>query len=87
MNVQVHSKGQITIPVQVRKALGIREGERLEVRIDTEHGRIELSRVSATRSETLAGSLSPYMKDKKFPTQRRMQEALQKGLCRDSPAD
>lgn len=51
----VTSKGQITIPVGVRKELGISPGDRVEF-ARTEEGRFEI--VAATRSVTaLKGSI------------------------------
>ena len=34
-------KGQITIPVEVRRALGLREGDRVSVVVEGEHARLE----------------------------------------------
>jgi len=45
----VTSKGQITIPIEVRQALGIAAGDRVEF-VEVEPGRFEL--VPATRSVT-----------------------------------
>lgn len=83
MLMKVHNKGQVVIPADVRKQLGIDIGDMLEVEIMPEEGKIELRRPAHGRAEELAGSLKTYARGKKFPTNRQMSEALRRGLLTD----
>ena len=80
MSMKVFSKGQVVIPVEIRRALGIVKGDRLEVEINREKGCIELHKPEERASEALAGALSAYADRKPFPTREKMQEALREGL-------
>lgn len=80
MITKVHNKGQVVIPAQVRRQLGIDVGDYLEVEIKPEEGKIELRRPVQGRARSLAGSLSRYARGKKFPSHRRMAEELRRGL-------
>jgi AbrB family looped-hinge helix DNA binding protein len=80
MFMKVHPKGQIVIPAEVRKRLGIEVGDLLEVEIDPDHGRIELRCPSPDQAGSLAGSLRAYARGKRFPSKRQMADALRKGL-------
>ncbi|MDR1791010.1 MAG: AbrB/MazE/SpoVT family DNA-binding domain-containing protein [Propionibacteriaceae bacterium] len=51
------SKGQITVPVQVRRALGVSQGDKLEFE-ELDGG--FLIRASAKRVSRLAGFFGPY---------------------------
>lgn len=69
----VTSKGQITIPAEVRKALGIETGDRVEF-IEVDKGRFEL--VPATNSvKALKGM---FGKPAKTVTIEEMNEAIAK---------
>ncbi|MDV3244485.1 MAG: AbrB/MazE/SpoVT family DNA-binding domain-containing protein [Nitrososphaerales archaeon] len=67
--VVVTRRGQTTIPVSVRKRLGIREGTRLSV--NTEDGKVVLSKVPSIFD--LAGS-SRLSKDQAFKLLDEMRE-------------
>ncbi len=67
--VVVTRRGQTTIPVSVRKRLGIREGTRLSV--NTEGGKVVLSKVPSIFD--LAGS-SRLSKDQAFKLLDEMRE-------------
>jgi antitoxin PrlF len=74
----VTSKGQITIPVQVRTALGIDAGDRIEF---VEVGKGEFTIVAATRSvKELSGFLK--RKGRKPVSIEEMNAAIAKGACR-----
>ena len=61
-NVTVTSKGQMTIPADVREALGISAGDRLELALNNKGG-MEL--VKKTRSyKDIIGSLSHLAKNR-----------------------
>ena len=81
--MKVHRKGQVVIPAVVRRQLGIDIGDVLEVDVIPEEGKIELRRPSPTKARSLAGSLREYARDKSFPSERRIAEALRRGLTED----
>lgn len=55
----VTSKGQVTIPKEIRERAGVSEGDRLDFRID-ERGRIVVEPVAEERPIPAAGSLRAY---------------------------
>ena len=74
----VTSKGQITIPVQVRTALGVDAGDRIEF---VEVGNGEFNIVAATRSvKELNGIL--YRKGRKPVSLEEMNAAIAEGASR-----
>lgn len=83
MLMKVHNKGQIVIPAEMRKELGISIGDHLDVHIDVEQKRIELRKHNEGIAEKLAGSLRQYSRGKSFPSREEMQQSLQRGLSRD----
>jgi AbrB family looped-hinge helix DNA binding protein len=83
MLMKVHPKGQVVIPADVRRQLGIDVGDVLEVEVIPEEGKIELRRPSPTKARALAGSLKQYARRKKFPSDRRIAEALRKGMTKN----
>ena len=80
MLMKVFNKGQVVIPAAIRRALGIRVGDMLDVRVDKEHKSVALQKVETPDAEKLAGSRARYGRGKKFPSRRRMNTALKKGL-------
>ena len=75
---KITSKGQITIPVQVRAALGLDPGDRIEF---VEVGKGEFNIVAATRSvRELSGML--YRKGRKPVSIDEMNAAIAKGAAR-----
>jgi AbrB family looped-hinge helix DNA binding protein len=81
--MKVFNKGQVVIPAQIRRALGIEIGDSLEVRIDADHACIQLSKPAVRESAALAGSLARYAARRAFPTKRSMRRALAQGLSRE----
>jgi antitoxin PrlF len=74
----ITSKGQITIPIQVRNALGVDPGDRIEF---VEVGKGEFNIVAATRSvRELSGML--YRKGRKPVSIEEMNAAIAKGAAR-----
>ena len=72
------SKGQITIPVQVRTALGVDAGDRIEF-VEIEKGQFAI--IAATRSvRELNGLL--YRKERKPVSIEEMNAAIAKGASR-----
>jgi antitoxin PrlF len=72
------SKGQITIPVQVRTALGVDAGDRVEF---VEMGKGQFAIIAATRSvRELNGLL--YRKERKPVSIAEMNAAIAKGASR-----
>jgi AbrB family looped-hinge helix DNA binding protein len=68
------------IPAGIRRELGIRPGDALEVDIDREHQSVELRKPDIRLSKKLAGSLANHAKAKRHPTREQMRQALEKGL-------
>ena len=83
MLMKVHNKGQVVIPAEIRRQLGISLGDLLEVELIPEEGRIELRRTSGGTAADLAGSLAQYGSGRPFPTRDVMSEALRQGLLED----
>ncbi len=80
MLMKVFNKGQIVIPAEMRRALGIQVGDRLDVEIDQERHTIELHKPDERKSRELAGAFAGYAKGRAFPAREEMQDALAKGL-------
>jgi len=73
----ITSKGQLTIPVQVRKALGVNSGDRIEF-VELEKGQFAI--IPATRSlQELNGLFKGRRKT--AATVEEMDEAIAKGIA------
>lgn len=83
MLMKVHRKGQVVIPVEVRRRLGIEVGDLLEVDIKDDEGMIELRRPAQTSARALAGSLREFARGRRFPSEARISDALRRGLSDD----
>ena len=84
MLMKVFNKGQVVIPVAVRKEFGIEVGDMLDVAIDRKEQCVKLKRPEQMTSRSLAGSLSRYNRRKRFPTRSEMRKALAKGLANEN---
>ena len=80
MIMKVFNKGQIVIPVSIRRALDIDPGDMLDVRIDEEHQSVELRKTEEFETEKLAGSLAKYGEQKRFPSREEMNAVFRKGM-------
>ena len=77
-NVTVTSKGQMTIPADVREALGIVSGDRLELALNDKGG-MEL--VKKTRSyKDIIGSLSHLAKNRTVPIGEEVDYAMTEAM-------
>ena len=85
MLMKVFNKGQVVIPVAMRRELGVRVGDMLDVRVDRRKQMIQLFRPERMEAERLGGSLSKYRGN--LPSRSVMHEALAKGLTREKTAD
>jgi AbrB family looped-hinge helix DNA binding protein len=83
MLMKIHAKGQVVIPAEVRKQMGIEVGDVLEVEVLPEEGKIELRVPAQSRSQLLEGSLKEYARGKRFPSERQMTETLRRGIARN----
>ena len=81
MLMKVHPKGQVVIPAEIRKQLGIDVGDVLEVEVNAAEGKIELRRPARGEARLLAGSLKRYARGRRFPAERTVADALRKGLA------
>ena len=77
-NVTVTSKGQMTIPADVREALGIVSGDRLELTLNDKRG-MEL--VKKTRSyRDVFGSLAHLAKNRTVPIEDEIEFAVTEAM-------
>mgnify|MGYP000143735414 FL=1 len=83
MRMKVFNKGQVVIPAEIRKALGIKPGDSMEVSFDLEHRTIMLSQPQKGEAQALAGSLSAYAQGKQFPSRKEMHKALVQGMTNE----
>jgi AbrB family looped-hinge helix DNA binding protein len=82
MLMKVFSKGQVVIPIEIRKNLGIEPGDLIDVTLDYLNKRIELSPQESSTSASIAGSLARYKRHKQFPDKLSMGRILRKGLIK-----
>ncbi len=80
MLMKVFNKGQIVIPIAIRKELGVEPGDMMDVIIDKGEQCIKLRKTENSVSSELAGALSKFNKRKRFPTKADMKKAMAKGL-------
>lgn len=75
MNATLTSKGQITVPVEIRNQLGLQAGDRLDFQL--KEGKLEVTKV--------AGSLDSFItalpKAKRSFTTDQINEAIAAGAC------
>lgn len=76
----VTSKGQVTVPKEIRERLGLEKGDRIEFRVDRQ-GRVLVESVAPSRPDPLAGMLQKYAR-KPAPTIEEMNEAIGEYLAR-----
>jgi AbrB family looped-hinge helix DNA binding protein len=84
MLMKIHAKGQVVIPAEVRKQLGIEVGDVLEVEVLPEEGKIELRRPGPGQVGALEGSLKEYAIGKRFPSGRQIAAALRRGMMENA---
>ena len=82
MQMKVFNKGQIVIPADVRRLLGIEIGDKLEVEVDRERRLIELHKPARNQSSKLAGAFAEFARGKTFPSRKQMSNALSEGLLK-----
>jgi len=80
MLMKVFSKGQVVIPVSIRKKLGVEPGDMVDVVIDEQEHCVKMKKLENPVSSELAGTLSRFGKGKKFPSKKEMRRALIEGL-------
>ena len=84
MLMKVFNKGQVVIPVAIRKEFGIEIGDMLDVVADRKGKCVKLKKVGEMKSQKLAGSLSKYNRRKRFPSRKEMKKALEEGIVREN---
>ena len=77
--VWISTKGQIVLPVSVRRALGLKPGMRVNVEVDGKSARLTSASASASasESESASGSESESESAKKTVTLTEIQALLQ----------
>ena len=73
------SKGQVTIPKEIRSRMGLKTGDRLEFRID-DQGRVTVRPAGEPTYLRLRGMLHRYAKERPV-TVEEMREAVQQGAA------
>ncbi len=84
MLMKVFNKGQVVIPAELRRSLGISVGDLLDVSVNRKSKCVQLRPNNELKSQALAGSLAKYARGNKFPTRKQMAEALKRGLRHDA---
>jgi len=84
MLMKVFNKGQVVIPVAIRKEFGIEIGDMLDVVADRKEKCVKLMKAREMKSQKLAGSLSKYNRRKRFPSRKEMKKALEEGIVREN---
>lgn len=56
----ISSKGQITVPLEIRHRLGLREGDRVEFVVDNDHTILRPARPAANPFEKFVGALPAF---------------------------
>jgi AbrB family looped-hinge helix DNA binding protein len=69
MDTSVTQKGQVTIPANVRQALGLKPRDKVRFELDPEHGVAILRRAPSSILE-LYGSVTPKKRPEDFPSLR-----------------
>jgi len=77
MLAKVFNKGQIVIPAALRKALGIKIGDKVNLIVEKDGIKITLVKKQAT-AEKLAGVFSKYAKGKPSITEEEIESATEK---------
>ncbi len=86
MLMKVFNKGQVVIPAEIRKSLGIEVGDLVEVSLNNDA--LVIKKSCQRKSSQLAGSLTTFGQGKRFPSRDVMRMALTNGLVKDqSDAD
>ena len=80
MRMKVHNKGQVVIPVDIRRQLDISIGDHLDVEVDVERGQIRLHKPASSVSYRVGGSLASLAADKPFPSGEDVDQALRNSL-------
>ena len=83
MLMKVFNKGQVVIPVAIRKQMGLQVGDMLDVHFDGKRACIELKKVDSHTGQ-IAGSLASFSKGKDFPSRKQMHEAFAKGMTHET---
>lgn len=77
LTTTVTSKGQVTIPIEIRKMLNVKPHDRVRFRV--EKGEVKIDRASMTLEETF-GSVGPKTRTQDF--ERMIREAKEEQAAR-----
>lgn len=75
MNATLTSKGQITVPLQIRNQLGLQAGDRLDFQL--KEGKVEITKVTGS----LDNFISALPKAKRSFTTEQINEAIAAEAC------
>lgn len=82
MLIEISDKGQVVIPIDIRKAFDMEIGDMLDVVIDKHEKCVKLKKAGGIKSTELAGSLSKFKLNRPFPSKQEMEDALAEGIAR-----
>lgn len=78
---KVFNKGQVVLPVAVRRELGIEIGDMVDVSLDEDHKGIYIKRPSSGGLvKEMAGALHEYAVGRDFPSKQQIEETMSKGM-------
>jgi len=83
MHMKIHKKGQVVIPVQIRKMMGIEIGDMLDLHFDNENKELHLRRVGSSVDDNLSGRFANYASHKPFPSDEEISKMLEEGIRTD----
>jgi AbrB family looped-hinge helix DNA binding protein len=84
MLMKVFNKGQVVIPSEIRKGLGIVPGDFVEVTFDLPNKKIEMRPHGANNASSIAGAFVKYARRKPFPAKQKMASLLRESLSHGS---
>ena len=87
MLLKVFNKGQVVIPAEFRKAMGVHPGDLLLATWSADTKSLELRPGKTGQAARLAGSLAGYGHGKRMPARARTQRLLEEGLTGGRQAD
>ena len=73
-------KGQVTIPAEIRRSLGLKQGDRVE--FIHENGKVRLEPIGSVVERT-AGIFAEYRRPGPPPTFKELREAFERGVAEE----
>jgi len=80
MLMKVFNKGQVVIPGHIRKMLGIRVGDLIDIDLGIKSKQVKIRKLKRLKSDRLAGCF--YNPKIPFPTKKQMHDAFVQGILK-----